>query len=75
MDDEKQEDRFDLEQAIMNSWATTDDLNLLAENILSDEMTNEEIANALIGLSQLHHLRAKRVFSVFEALVELGDIQ
>lgn len=70
-------DRFDLEQAIMNAWSTTDDLNLLVENLLENEDAGsvEEIANALVGLSHLHNLRAKRVFDIFEAMVEQEDIQ
>lgn len=67
--------RFTLEQAIMNAWQTADDLDLLIERVLEDEnMTMDEIANALTGISQLHNMRAKKVFRIFEQLIESGDI-
>lgn len=68
-------DRFTLEQAIMNAWHTADDLELLTESVLEDaNMTIDEIANALTGIRQLHSMRAKKVFDIFEQLVESGDI-
>lgn len=68
-------DRFELENAIMNAWNTADDIELLADAVLNDELTTDEIANALIGLKQLHSLRAKKTFDIFEELTESGDIQ
>lgn len=68
-------DRFTLEQAIMNAWHTADDLDLLIEGVLEDaSMTMDEIANALTGIRQLHNMRAKKVFDIFEQLIESGDI-
>lgn len=69
-------DRFDLEQAIMACWHTTDDLDLLAENLLADAKVEdvELFANALIGLRQLHDLRVKKVFDIFEDMIESGAI-
>lgn len=63
-------DRFDLEQAIMNSWTTKDDVDILCENILDGKLSNDEIANALIGISQLHNMRCSKVFDIFEDLIE-----
>lgn len=68
-------DRFALEQAIMNAWNTADDLETVAEAALQNELEPEELANALLGLQRLHHLRAKKAFDIFEALVESGDIK
>lgn len=68
-------DRFALENAIMNAWNTADDIELLADAVLNDELTTDEIANALIGLKQLHGMRAKKTFDIFEELIEAGDIQ
>lgn len=69
------DDRFELENAIMNTWNTADDIELLADAVLNEELTTDEIANALIGLKQLHSLRAKKTFDIFESLIESGDIQ
>lgn len=69
------DDRFELENAIMNAWNTADDIELLADAVLNEELTTDEIANALIGLKQLHSMRAKKAFGIFESLTESGDIQ
>lgn len=69
------DDRFELENAIMNAWNTADDIELLADAVLNEELTTDEIANALIGLKQLHSMRAKKTFDIFESLIESGDIQ
>lgn len=69
------DDRFELENAIMNAWNTADDIELLADAVLNEELTTDEIANALIGLKQLHSMRAKKAFKIFESLTESGDIQ
>lgn len=68
-------DRFDLEQAIMNCWHTTDDLDLLAEAVLDGELEVDAISNALMGIRELHNLRAKKVFEVFEFLVKDGELE
>lgn len=69
-------DRFDLENAIMQCWALSDDLDLVIEDVLegsNDEPDVDEIANALIGLQRLHTLRVNKVFDVFSELVRTGQ--
>jgi hypothetical protein len=34
-----------------------------------DPMTEDDIANVLIGLSELHDIRCKKLFNVFESMV------
>ena len=65
-------DRFDLEQAIMACWSTTDDIKLIAEK--SSDMSEDELLNGLIGLERLHHLRCERAFDIFEELLKAGAI-
>ena len=50
-------DRFNLEEEIQNIWQTKDDLDAIAERHYDDPegpMTEDEISNVLIGLSELH---------------------
>jgi hypothetical protein len=68
-------DRFELEQAIMNAWTTTDDITLLAENFSNGTLSEDEVANALLGLAALHTMRAAKVFDVFSEMLDDGQIE
>ena len=66
-------DRFNLEEEIQNVWQTKDDLNAITERIYDDPdgpMTEDEISNVLIGLSELHETRCKKLWRVFETMVK-----
>ena len=68
----KQYDRFNLETEIQNVWQTKDDLDAIAERIYDDPdgpMTEDEIGNVLIGLSELHDIRCKKLWKVFETMI------
>jgi hypothetical protein len=67
----KQYDRFDLESAIQTVWNTKDDLELITQQMVDDPepMTEDELANVMIGLSELHDIRCKKLFSVFETML------
>ncbi len=71
--------RFDLEDAIMQCWHTCDDIELLINAILEppedDELLNDRLANALIGLKELHHLRSSKLFDIFSVLVALREFK
>jgi len=65
-------DRFNLEEEIQNVWQTKDDLNAITERLYDDPdgpMTEDEISNVLIGLSELHETRMKKLWRVFETMV------
>ena len=64
-------DRFNLEAEIMNVWNTKDDLESITSRMMDDPdpMTEDDIANVLIGLSELHDIRCKKLFNVFESMV------
>lgn len=68
-------DRFDLEQAFMECWTTKEDISLICESVLDGKLSNDELANALIGLHQLHELRCSKAFSIFERLISSGQIK
>jgi len=66
-------DRFNLEEEIQNVWQTKDDLNAITERIYDDPdgpMTEDEISNVLIGLSELHETRCKKLWRVFETMIK-----
>ena len=64
-------DRFNLEAEIMNVWNTKDDLQSITGRMMDDPdpMSEDDIANVLIGLSELHDIRCKKLFNVFETMV------
>lgn len=64
--------RFDLEKKIMDSWQVVEDLQLLYRQSLDGELTPDDWANALLGLSVLYSLRFQELFGVFEGLIEKG---
>jgi len=64
-------DRFDLETEIQNVWQTKDDLDAIVERHYDDpdgSMTDDELSNVLIGLSELHETRMKKLWKVFETM-------
>ena len=68
---EKKYEIFDLESEIMSVWNTKDDLELITSRMMDDPdpMSEDDIANVLIGLTELHDIRCKKLFDVFEAML------
>lgn len=69
-------DRFDLEDALMAAWSTSDDIGLIAKMFLNrpEAMTEDELSNLLIGLNHQHNLRCQDMFNIFEELIQDGVI-
>lgn len=63
-------DRFDLEQNIMKCWNVTDDIYLLYEGVMDKDMTQDEIANALLGMHQMYELKFDKLWENFEQLIK-----
>jgi wyosine [tRNA(Phe)-imidazoG37] synthetase (radical SAM superfamily) len=66
-------DRFNLEEEIQNVWQTKDDLDAIAERHYDDPdgpMSADELSNVLIGLSELHETRMKKLWRVFETMIK-----
>ena len=63
-------DRFDLEQQIMACWNVTSDIDTLCEGVLESDMTNDQIANILLGMKQLYELKFDKMFRTFEELIQ-----
>ena len=69
----QQYDRFNLEEEIQNVWQTKDDLDAITERVYDDPdgpMTEDVLGNVLIGLSELHETRCKKLWKVFETMVK-----
>ena len=69
----QQYDRFNLEEEIQNVWHTKNDLDAIAERVYDDPdgpMTEDEIGNVLIGLSELHDIRCKKLWKIFETMIK-----
>jgi hypothetical protein len=67
--------RFDMEQEIMDCWHITEDLNILAENVLEKDADKDTIANVLLGLQTLYQMKFERLFDTFEGLVHTGKFR
>lgn len=63
--------RFDLEQAIMALWGTVEDIQLIYEHYYEhhESMSVDDMANVLLGLQQLVHMRGQKTFDIFERIV------
>lgn len=61
-------DRFDFEQQLLDCWNITKDLKTVYEGICdsSPALTEDQIANSLIGLETLYELKFNKLWSMFE---------
>jgi thymidine phosphorylase len=66
--------RFELEDAMSACWSTKDDIRLVYEAALEGESSEEDIANALLGLIEIHGMRMERAFRIFEEMIRSGGI-
>lgn len=64
--------RFDLEEAIMRLWSSDQDVDTLFKYYYDrrGEVDVEEVANALLGIKQLIHMRGMLAFELFERLIK-----
>jgi hypothetical protein len=68
-----QYDRFNLETEIFNVWHTKEDLEAITERFLDapdGPMTEDEIGNLLVGLGALHDIRCRKLFLIFETMLQ-----
>ena len=70
-------DRFEMEQLIQSCWTTKDDLDNLMWKICDDPSghTEDELHNCLIGISEMHDIRCRRLVDCFEYMLENGTIK
>lgn len=59
---------FDLEQSILQCWNVCDELDLLYTQTLerSRPLTQDEMANILLGMKLMYQMKFEKCFSEFE---------
>jgi len=63
--------RFDLEQEIMKCWSVVDDIDVLYH---SDDMSEDERQNYLLGLKTIYQVKFEKLWTVFEQCVQNGTV-
>ena len=66
-------DRFDLEAEIQSVWSTEVDLDTILYRLMDSSdgpCTEDEIANMLIGLKEIHKSRCLKLWDMFETMVK-----
>ena len=60
--------RFDFEQQLLECWNVTKDIKTVYEGVCdsSPPMTEDQIANALMGLETLYELKFNKLWSMYE---------
>lgn len=74
----KQYDRFDLEEDIMGVWNTENDLDTILYRILDSSdgpCSEDEIANMILGLKEIHKSRCLKLWDTFENMIKTERIQ
>ena len=67
-------DRFDLEQQILQCWNLCEDVATLAEGVMEQDLSTDQIVNVLNGLHDLYDIRFNKLFQTFETLLREGQI-
>ena len=67
---------FELEELIMDCWQVTSDIKVVYEEHLDapKPMTEDELANILIGMEYMYHRKFERLFREYEAVCHHGGI-
>lgn len=68
--------RFDVEQGIMKCWQVVDDLDIFLSRYMDGKpMTEDEVANVLLGMKSLYELKFQQLFSDFEQCIKNGSLE
>lgn len=60
-------DRFDLEQAIMNTWQVVEDLGMLYNNL--EKLNEDQLMGAVDGLKIYANMRQEHLWDTYEAML------
>ena len=64
--------QFDLEQRIMECWMVVDDIRVIYTRHLDGDkpLTEDELANILIGMEKLYDIKFYNLLSTYEKLLK-----
>lgn len=67
---------FELEELIMDCWQVTSDIKVVYQEQLDapKPMTEDELANILIGMEYMYQRKFERLFREYEAVCNHGGI-
>lgn len=60
---------YTLEEKIMAAWSVVDDIKLLAETQSNRRMSEDELANFLLGMQTIANVKFESLFSEYEKLL------
>lgn len=61
---------FDFEQQIMKCWGVVDDIKTLNQQYMDvGNMSEDNIANYLLGLETIYEVKFQQLFSMYEELL------
>ena len=69
----KSKNRFDLEQEILKCWNVIDDINVVL-NMMDRDYTEDELMNALIGITTIYNQRFETLFETFETCLKNKEL-
>jgi hypothetical protein len=66
---------YDLEDAIMKAWQTSDDLNMFFKHHGDHPkpMTEDEVSNMILGIKNLHDMRMESLFDIYKKHFKLDE--
>jgi hypothetical protein len=66
---------YDLEDAIMKAWQTSDDLNMFFKHHGDNPkpMTEDEVSNMILGIKNLHDMRMESLFDLYKKHFKLDE--
>jgi hypothetical protein len=66
--------RFDFEQELLKCWNVTDDLDMILEEVLERDLTQDQTANIILGMKTIYEIKFNRLWDMFEAGVKERNI-
>lgn len=60
-------DRFELESRIMDCWSVVEDVKTVLHMGDHREVSEDELANALLGIHTLYQMKFEQLWATFEA--------
>jgi hypothetical protein len=66
-------DRFDFEDEIHQTYSFSQQLKTLSEAVLERDISKDEIANVIIGISTMIDLHTTRLFDTFTQVLQLDE--